>query len=145
MVVFLLDFDSYPDLIPGLIFVAIGLGLLFSRVSSRRHRRILAGLVVVCVVTNVVFVLLFGGVFGTYTIEAAEPLSQLASVTHGADDPYPVVGPDVRYLYWNQIESNTCHIRLSINERRWISLSGKELLDKQCGDLDRALRVLRQR
>lgn len=137
------DYDSYPDLIPGLVFVAIGLGILVSKLDSPPRRRLVVVGLLVCTLGNVVAVVSVGGVFGVYGIEEAPPLSESGNVTYQLDDgAYSVDRPDVRYLYWNRIESDTCHIRLSPTELEWLHRTGKPLIDTQCGNLDRGIELL---
>ncbi|ESP90031.1 DolP-mannose mannosyltransferase [Candidatus Halobonum tyrrellensis] len=140
-VVFAFDYDNYPDLIPGLMFVAVGVGVVYDRLPSRSYRTVLTVVVTACIVANLVLVVGMGGLFGGYGIAPADPLSELESTTHetGLGDGYAVERPDVRYLFWNGIESETCHVRLSTTELRWIQLTDSPLIDTQCGDLGVAL------
>lgn len=141
-IVFFHDYDGFPDLIPGLMFVAIALGVLVSQISSPTRRQLVTGAVVVCILTNVVIVVVLGAI-PWYQVKGAQPLSELRDVTYELDgeERYTVVRPDVRYLYWNEIAPETCHIRLSGTELRWLQQTGKPLIDRQCGDLDRALQA----
>lgn len=140
-VVFAFDYDNYPDLVPGLVFVAVGVGVVYDRLPSRSCRTLLTLGVTACIVVNLVLVVAMGGLFGGYGITPAEPLSELESTTHetGLGDGYAVERPDVRYLFWNGIESETCHVRLSTTELRWIQLTDSPLIDTRCGDLNVAL------
>lgn len=145
-IVFFIDYDNYPDLIPGLVIVAIGVGVVYDKFDQKRRRSLAGGLVSACIVLNLMLVVSVGGVAGSYTIEGAQPLSELEESTHqtSIDDGtiYKVERPDVRYLYWNQIESDTCHIRLSGTELRWLQMTNKPLIDRNCGDLSMIIEVV---
>lgn len=144
LVVLFVDYDSYPDLIPGLVFVAIGIGIVTDQLTEPTHRRLLRSLVLATVLVNVVAVLSFGGLFGVYSITPAKPLDDLQNVEYRIDD-ITVERPDVRYLYWKTIESETCHVRLSGTELRWLAMSDARVTDSDCGDLDTALQLLRRK
>jgi hypothetical protein len=51
------------------------------------------------------------------------------------DEAEPV--PDVRYIYWQQIEPSTCHYRLSMMELRWLDRIGSTT-DSRCVDFGTA-------
>jgi hypothetical protein len=139
-VVFFLDYDNFPDLIPGLVFVAIGLAVLADRLRDERRQWVTVAITVV-VIVNVVAVTGFG-FFGIYPITPAEPLEELKSQTYQIQGE-EMERPNIRYLYWTQTETDTCHVRLSTTELSWLTLTEKPLFDTDCGDLRLALRFLR--
>ncbi|MEF8854680.1 MAG: DolP-mannose mannosyltransferase [Haloarculaceae archaeon] len=138
-VVFFLDYDNFPDLIPGLVFVAIGLAVLADGLRGERRRWVTAAIAVV-VIVNVVAVTGFG-FFGIYPITPAEPLEELESQTYRIQGE-EMERPNVRYLYWTQTETDTCHVRLSATELGWLALTDKPFFDTDCGNLRLALGLL---
>lgn len=102
-VLFLVDFDTggYTDLIPGLAFVAIGVGLFTPSLSSARWRATLAGALAAVVLVNVVT---FGGVGFVFSqATTPEPTSMETLRTNERAVQVPQVAddtPDVRSVYW---------------------------------------------
>lgn len=143
-VVFFLDYDNYPDLIPGLVILAIGIGISYDWIDSTRYRFLITGFICMCVTANLFLVLLVGGVAGEYPIKSARSLDELEYTTQETykGEKFRVERPDIRYIYWKQIESETCHVRLSRTELRWLQLTEKPLIDRECGDLTRALKYI---
>lgn len=141
-IVFFVDYDSYPDLIPGLVIVAIGVGIIYDKFSWKHGRAVIAGVVSICIVVNLILVLSGGVIAGIPSIKSPQPLDDLQQRTYqkfGEDgEKAQIQRPTVQYLYWNQIESNTCHIRLSGTEIRWLHMTNKPWIDKNCGDLQTA-------
>ena len=140
IVAMFLDYDNFPDLIPGLMIVALGVGIVYHAADSPDRKAIIAGVIVLCLGLNLMNVLVFSGAVGGYPIDKAEPLSNLENVTHenGPDAEFQVMRPDIKYLYWTTADQQTCHVRLSSAELEWLRLTGKPISDKSCGDLDRA-------
>lgn len=120
------DFETggYTDLIPGLAFVAIGVGLVAASLRHRRHRQCLRAALAAVLVVNVAFLGSVGAVFTPVDTPGPVPMSELTThdLPAAHDDAEPV--PDVRYVYWNQIEPSTCHYRLSVMELRWLDRIG---------------------
>jgi hypothetical protein len=135
-VVFFVDYDNFPDLIPGLMFLSLGLAILADRIGSER-RRWVVGAVAFVVVLNVVAVTGVG-FLGIYPITSAEPLEELESETYLVQGE-EIDRPNVRYLYWTRTEPETCHVRLSATEIGWLDLTDKPIIDTDCGDLQLAL------
>jgi hypothetical protein len=124
-VVFFVDFETggYTDLVPGLAFVALGLGVLVARLRDARLRRGVHVAVAAVVCLNV---LAFGGLgvaFGAVDTPTAEPMADLATVGGPvAESPY--VGadaPTVRHYFWTQSTPETCHYRWSGMELDWLA------------------------
>jgi hypothetical protein len=121
-----MDFEvgGYTDLVPGLAFVALGVGVFVDRVRRSRLRRAtrlaLAGVVLV----NVVALGSVGLLFPPVDTPAPEPMSDLAVTDDGSvqESPYPPADtPSVKYVYWNQVEPASCHYRWSGMELDWLA------------------------
>jgi len=116
------DFETggYTDLIPGLAFVAIGLGITAATLRERRMKQYLGTALALVLVVNVAFLGSVGAVFTPVETPGPMPMSDLE--THDLPQAYDEIEsvPDVRYVYWQQIEPSTCHYRLSVMELRWL-------------------------
>ena len=124
--IFFVDFETggYTDLIPGLAFVAIGIGLVAARLRERRFRWSLGGALAAVLVVNVA---LLGSVGLVFTpVEAPDTISMtdLQTDDYTAEHAALETRPDVRYVYWNEVRPSTCHYRLSIMELRWLDRIG---------------------
>jgi hypothetical protein len=144
LVALFIDFDiwSYTDLIPGLPFVAMGLGLLYADLDPPEARRVLVAIVTTVVVINVLVQGGFGVAFQPVRVPepTGDPPAVMTEKTAGYE-PAPAVVPDPRYLYWHRIRPENCHVRYSVNELRWIRATGEY---PSCdGDLQQALDLLR--
>jgi len=137
--VFFVDFETggYTDLIPGLPFVAIGIGIVAATLCDRRRKQYLGSVLALLLVVNVVFLGSVGVVFTPVDTPGPEPMSELESqdLPEAHDEAEPV--PDVRYIYWQQIEPSTCHYRLSMMELRWLDRIGSTT-DSRCVDFGTA-------
>jgi len=139
LVVLALDYDSYPDLIPGMAFVGIGVALLYAEARRPAARRVVGVLVVAAAVVSVVALGGVGGHSLGYQPPTPTPDDELYSSWQA--EQLGVDIPSVKYVFWNQVEPDTCHYRLSGTERRWVRLTGGEWIDRDCGDLADGLRV----
>jgi len=143
IVALFIDFNvwSYTDLIPGLPFVAIGLGLLYATLGPR-PRQTLVGLVAAVVVLNVVLLGSFGVLFDPVSVP--DPGEEVTETMDKSADypPAPESVPEPRWLYWNQQPPENCHLRYSVHELQWIQKTGTY---PSCGgNLNEALRLLRE-
>lgn len=152
--IFFFDFDSYPDLFFGLMFVAIGVGLLVASLDGRRRRAVVAVVIVVATI-SVVFL---GGVGivaneTVYTQSLDDSLESSDTLIHttvkeveaifGArsmrrDSVYtesdiPTDRPDVVELFWSKGIPPSCHYRLSTTEVVWIERTGGSYTAQTCG------------
>jgi hypothetical protein len=121
--VFFVDFEtgSYTDLVSGLAFIAIGLGIVAATLRHRRHKQYLGIALAVVLVVNVAFLGSVGIVFTAVETPGPVPMSDLETQDppQAYDEAEQV--SDVRYVYWQQIEPSTCHYRLSTMELRWLN------------------------
>ncbi|MEF8822281.1 MAG: hypothetical protein V5A52_08380, partial [Halovenus sp.] len=84
-------------------------------------------------VVNVAFLGSVGVVFTP--VETPGPVLMSDLETNDLPQAYDEVGPvpDVRYVYWQQIEPSTCHYRLSLMELQWLdrtdATTGSRCLD----------------
>jgi len=120
--IFFVDFETggYTDLIPGLAFVAIGVGIVATTLRDRQRRQSLVAALVLVLVVNVAVLGSVGLVFTPVETPGPVPMSDLETTDlPGAYEESESV-PDVRYIYWQQIEPSTCHYRLSVMELRWL-------------------------
>lgn len=145
LVVLFIDFDTggYTDLIPGLAFVAIGIGLFTNALSTENRRLGLGAAVCIVLIVNTLAFGAVGLVFLPADTPAPESMADLRTNERAtALDNVPDDTPDVRYLYWQRDTPETCHYRLSLNEVRWLELAG-ENLSPDCSDL-REVRAVRR-
>jgi hypothetical protein len=106
--VLFLDFDNFPDLIPALAFVAIGVGLLAADATPRLLALIAALLLAA---------LLLNPMIRAVASEDGDPAAKLTEVR----EVQGYVVPSMQAIYWNQIEPESCHYRLSPTEQTWIA------------------------
>jgi hypothetical protein len=144
LALFLLDFDvgGYTDLLPGLAFLAIGIGLFADRHSNPEVHRALGGLMAAVIIVNTVALGSFGLVFER--VDTREPASMETLATNEraqAIETVPDDTPDVRYLYWNKETAETCHYRLSLTEVHWLQRAGSDI-STDCSDMAEVRRVL---
>lgn len=147
--VLFVDFEvgGYTDLIPGLAFVALGIGVVTARLDThrlweRRTKQALVTVVAAVLVTNLVFLGSLGLVFSPVQTPDAEPMSELATNERASEAAGVGQIPDVRYIYWNQQRPPTCHYRLSLMELQWLEESGSGAGDR-CLGIEEALSALR--
>ncbi|KAA9399953.1 hypothetical protein Har1130_02405 [Haloarcula sp. CBA1130] len=133
------DFETggYTDLIPGLVFVAIGIGMIATMLRDRQQTKYLGLALALVLVVNVAFLGSVGVVFTSVETPGPEPMSDLQShdLPAAYDEAEPV--PDIRYLYWQQSEPSTCHYRLSVMELRWLDRIDSSV-DSRCLDFGTA-------
>lgn len=136
---FFVDFETggYTDLIPGLAFVAIGLGVVAATLDTRRRKRYLGVALGLVLIVNVAFLGSVGVVFTAVETPGPEPMANLQTqdLPQAYDDAESA--PDIRYVYWQQIEPSTCHYRLSVMELRWLDRIGSTT-DSPCLDFGTA-------
>ena len=139
LLVLFVDFETggYTDLIPGLAFVAIGIGILATELRGRRQTQSLGAALALVLVVNVAFLGSVGAVFTPVETPGPVPMSDLE--TNDIPQAYEGVepAPDVRYVYWQQIEPSTCHYRLSLMELRWLDRTDSTT-DSRCLDFGTA-------
>lgn len=147
LVALAIDFDiwGYTDLIPGLPFVAIGVGALYATLDrDQRRTTLVAGLAAV-VTINVLLHGAVGVVFQPAT--AQEPADLTGETTFEGKlvrfSPPPFESaPDTRTLYWSGERPETCHVRFSLLELRWIERVGRyPVCDAGLDDVRRVARV----
>jgi len=124
--IFFVDFETggYTDLIPGLAFVAIGIGLVAARLRERRFRWSLGGALAAVLVVNVALLGSVGLVFTPVETPDTISMTDLQTDDYTAEHAALETRPDVRYVYWNEVRPSTCHYRLSIMELRWLDRIG---------------------
>jgi len=125
-VVLFLDFETggYTDLIPGLAFVAIGVGVFASTLRSRRRRNAMTVAVLAVLVVNVVALGSLGLVFSPVSTPGPASMTELRTNERAIESPYvPDDRPGIRYVYWNRVRPDSCHYRLSLMELQWLSKS----------------------
>ncbi|WP_336336792.1 DolP-mannose mannosyltransferase [Haloarcula brevis] len=120
--IFFVDFETggYTDLIPGLAFVAIGVGIVATTLRDHHQKQSLAVALGLVLVVNVAVLGSVGIVFTPVDTPGPVPMSDLE--TTDLPDAYEgsESAPDVRYIYWQQLEPSACHYRLSVMELRWL-------------------------
>ena len=133
------DFETggYTDLIPGLAFVAIGIGMVATVLRDRQQAQYLCVALALVLVVNVAVLGSVGVVFTPVATLGPVPMSDLEThdlpAAYGEAEPVP----DVRYIYWQQIEPATCHYRLSVMELRWLDRVDSSV-DRRCLDFGTA-------
>jgi hypothetical protein len=132
-----IDFDTggYTDLIPGLAFLAIAIGLFADSLSTPDHRVALSVALAAVLVVNVVALGSFGLVFSPADTVEPQSMADLRTNERAAGlATVPDGTPDVRYLYWNKKTAATCHYRLSLAEVHWLERVGGGL-SADCSDI----------
>jgi hypothetical protein len=120
--VLFLDFDSFPDFFGTLIFVALGVGFVLAH-SGKLLRR--------GVVALIIGLLAFSGVWSGsigFLFPPFDPPGQSAREEVAGREGIP----NMAYLYWNQVQPETCHYRLSVVERQWLERTGQPLYATEC-------------
>lgn len=155
--IFFFDFDSYPDLFFGLVFVALGLGLLVASLNRRQRRAVVA----VVVVVSTISVVFLGGVGivtneTVYTqslddslassdtlvhttvkeVEAAFGARSMRRDTVYAESDIPADRPDIVDLFWSKGIPPSCHYRLSTTEVVWIQRTDGSYTAQTCGEYE---------
>lgn len=137
--VFFVDFETggYTDLIPGLVFVAFGIGIVAATLRQGQQKQYLGIALGLVLVVNVAFLGSVGVVFTPVETPGPVPMSDLE--TTDLPDASVDVGPapDIRYVYWQQIEPSTCHYRLSVMELQWLDRIDSTT-DSRCLDVGTA-------
>lgn len=144
LALFLIDFDvgGYTDLIPGLAFMAIGIGLFAHRYSERDSRVVLVSGMVAVIILNTVAFGSVGLVFEPVDTREPQTMESLSTNERAQElQAVPNDTPDVRYLYWNKETAATCHYRLSLTEVHWLNRAGSHL-SSDCSDMAEVNRVL---
>jgi len=153
--IFLFDFDSYPDLFFGLVFVSMGVGLLVHTLRGRKRQAVVATLVAV-VTLSVVFLGGVGVVTNetVYTQSLDDSLASSDTVVHSTvkyvetlfgaepmrrDSVYDEAEPSsdrvgVMELFWTKGTPTSCHYRLSGTEILWIERTGGSYTAQTCGE-----------
>jgi hypothetical protein len=152
-----IDFDGYADLFFGLLFTALGVGLVVANARDR-PRTVVVGVVVAVVVVSVT---VMGGVgvvsdpidevhtsiaedrTDTVMLHVAESIQSLSGVedqvTPSNTTVHPLVAESqynqssVVWLYWNKAEPVSCHYRLSVTELQWVEQTGRSITAERCG------------
>jgi hypothetical protein len=146
VIVLFVDFEvgGYTDLIPGLAFVALGLGVVTASFDRPDRRHLLTGAVAAVVVLNVVALGSLGLVFSPVRTPGPVPMSELQTNERAAETPFVDDDlPQVRYVYWHERTPSTCHYRLSLMELRWLERTDGGPAEG-CSDLDTALAALNE-
>ncbi len=120
--VLLLDFDSFPDFFGMMIFVALGVGLVLAH-GGGLLRRGLTGMTI----GLLVFSGFGGGSFGVLFPPFDPPGQNARAEVEGREGI-----PNMAFIYWNQVQPETCHYRLSVVERQWLERTGQPLFAMTC-------------
>lgn len=148
------DFDSYPDLFFGLVFAALGMGLLVNLMTDRQ-RTVTIVLLAVLVTVGVVSLGGFGIVTSdsVYTKSLDDSLDESDTLLHNfikyAEDRFNAEHlrrsnryennevlksrPDLNKIYWNKMTPSSCHYRLSETEIIWIEQTDRSYYANKCG------------
>ncbi|AHG01393.1 hypothetical protein HALLA_03125 (plasmid) [Halostagnicola larsenii XH-48] len=146
--VLFVDLDGSTDAFLLLSFIALGVAVTVERVLAWRslstdpqrgdenqtNRNLWTGAVIVMLVA----VLVLGGV--VWHLDSPAPkqtlqTNQLQAEPPGEDLPItPADGnaPSMQTIYWDQLQPETCHYRLSWNEIRWVAMTDDRLDAQKC-------------
>jgi hypothetical protein len=126
----LFDYDSQADLFLTLLFSSFGMSLLIDWLSTRED----AGLAVFIVVLIVLFPVALRGVpWGLDNLDrlAGSPASRQETGSRGSCGG----ASGMRHVYWNKVEPEGCHYRLSAMEEQWIRRTGQTGDEQVCGQI----------
>ncbi|MBP1985609.1 DolP-mannose mannosyltransferase [Halolamina salifodinae] len=152
--IFFVDFDSYPDLFFGLIFVSIGTGLLVASLKDRR-RQAVTGVIIAVAVVSVTVLGGFGVVTNktVYTDSLDDSLDKSDTLIHTSvkaieghfnaesmrrdsikqDIERLNTQPSLDQYFWQKIIPETCHYRLSTTEIKWLKQTNRPIMADTCG------------
>lgn len=136
--VLFVDMDGATDAFLWLVFVAFGVAIAAERViavwtapSNPRPWTIVAVIIVVGL-------LVLSGL--VWNVRSPFPVSTLQTMEEDAnpDKDLPLTPadgdpPSIHTIYWEQMEPDVCHYRLSWNEVRWIVMTDDRLNARNCG------------
>lgn len=150
--IFILDFDSYPDLFYGLVFISIGVGIAIDE-SSRKPRAIAGGIVISVLLLSTLFLGGFGLVTNetVYTQSLDDSLESSDTIIHtlvtnmedyfGAEHMRSddrarshsvTTYTPIQELYWAKQVPSSCHYRLSNAEQLWMEQRSESTDTKKC-------------
>ncbi|WP_265110928.1 DolP-mannose mannosyltransferase [Halosolutus halophilus] len=145
--VLFVDLDGATDALLWLAFVAIGVAVAVERVIARRsgptdrrdHDSIRSNpcrwAVVVLAVAGLL--VLSGLVWNAGSPSLKLTLESMEQEAEPEGEPLPTTPgdadvPSMQAIYWEQLQPETCHYRLSWNEVRWVAMTDDRLDRQQC-------------
>lgn len=125
-----LDLDGYPDLIPAVVFVALGLGLALG--DRDRTPSAIYGLVFSMVAISV-------ATLGPHTVGTPVVLADPSTVSA------PYRGAERSTLFWRSMTTETCRPFFGLTQYRVIELTGGSPDDVTCGTIRPLVEALQAR
>ena len=125
------NMDGALDLLLWLVFVALGVSIVVELVSDRLSYQIgLVALVLTVVLVNPVWHLSDAPIE-----DSVESARDDVEAERAPPTPLRHISPtEMRTIYWQKRRPETCHLRLSWTERRWIHRTDATLNDETCGE-----------
>lgn len=113
----LLDLEAATDLLGLMLFVALGVGFLIASIPESRQLYLGGGIAILIIAAGVSSLLI--------------PYPQVSADNHVFDRSETDV-PPMETIYWEKIEPDRCHYRLSTKEQLWIQLTDASLSERHC-------------
>ncbi|HEX6384409.1 MAG TPA: DolP-mannose mannosyltransferase [Anaerolineae bacterium] len=114
-----IDFDNYPDLFSGLVFVALAVGIFAAQATPRVRHMLLVMLLCALILNPVIRHVT------RPDRESSPDVTQIREVNGHRLLPLQI-------MYWNKIKPETCHYRLSHTELGWLKLMEKRGTEEDC-------------
>ncbi|NKE37882.1 DolP-mannose mannosyltransferase [Natronococcus sp. JC468] len=143
-----IDMDGSTDALLWLAFVALGVAIAVERMikwqptmtarhSNNSPRTASRGWIVGIAIIIVIGLLVPAGII--WHNDSPYPQSTLQTMKEDAEvdedisiTPDDADVPSMQTIYWEQLQPETCHYRLSWNEIRWISITDDQLDTREC-------------
>ncbi|MFO7833218.1 MAG: DolP-mannose mannosyltransferase [Halohasta sp.] len=131
-----LEFQGAIELVLFFVFLALGVGLLVADASTPSRRSVVAGCVVVLVVTS--------GYWNLAWVVSESPDPPLQNAVETEHDRWEVPKydslpddpdgwPSMQEIYWQQLQPDQCHYRLGLKQQYFEQETGGTLYKSTCG------------
>jgi hypothetical protein len=125
-----LEFQGAIELVLLFLFVALGVGLLVAELSAPSRRSLVAGCLVVLVLTT----MYWNQGPGTPVKDEVEDLKDEHNIpNYEALPPDPPASPSMQTIYWEKLKPGLCHYRLGHKQKYFEMTTGGTLYKSECG------------
>ena len=125
-----LELQGAIELVLLFVFLALGVGLLVAAIPTPSRRSILAGCVVVLVLTTLYW---SQGPITPVKDEVAELQAEYDIPTYAYLPPDPPDSPSMQTIYWEKLQPENCHYRLGDKQKYFEWATGGTIDKSQCG------------